>query len=186
MVGFAQIIQVFGKVVQDCTNVRLHAHFFIGFSWGSKSLSPPPTLLYLDHVECGTSPTNESTLYAFIEWLSIFEATQLFYVVLRSEIQIVDIEDEYTQCLFCRLLECPAQNTEVRPPSPHLRMLGFMISAECSGVFHRDIVSFIYITLNAPHFCMNDNSLMRRQNSGEVDLCVGTVFRWVNFDNSWG
>lgn len=80
MVGFAQIIQVFEKVVQDCTNMRRHAHSFIGFSWGSKSLSPL-ALSWL--CECRTSPTSESTLYPFIEWLSM----------LRSEIQMVDIED---------------------------------------------------------------------------------------------
>lgn len=90
MVGFAQIIQVFEKVVQDCTNMRRHAHSFIGFSWGSKSLSPL-ALSWL--CECRTSPTSESTLYPFIEWLSMFKATQLCYVVLRSEIQMVDIED---------------------------------------------------------------------------------------------
>ena len=90
MVGFAQIIQVFEKVVQDCANTRRHAHSFIGFSWGSKSLSPL-ALSWL--CECRTSPASESTLYPFIEWLSMFKATQLCYVVLRSEIQIVDIED---------------------------------------------------------------------------------------------
>lgn len=31
---------------------------------------------------------------------------------------------------------------------------------------------------------MNDNFLMRWQNSGEVDLCVGPVSWWVNFHNS--
>ena len=50
-------------------------------------------------------------------------------------------------------MESHAWDLEVRPPSPHLRVLGFMTSAACSGIFKLGHYS-IYIT-HTLHFCVD-------------------------------
>lgn len=140
-----------------------HGFFHSPYKFQSHS----PRLPCMSHVKCrpASSPTSESTLNPlYTELLSTFKATQLCYVILskppNSDYGYWETEESTLSIFSAESMESNAWNLELKPPSPHLRVLEFMTHAACSGICKLGHYS-VYITHTLP-FCMDYYSLMRK------------------------
>lgn len=72
-------------------------------------------------------------------------------------------------------MESHAWNLELKPPSPHLRVLEFMTHAACSGICklgHLYLFNYLYNS----HSAILHGLLHFNEKSSEVSLGVGVVF----------
>lgn len=138
-----------------CKSVQIWGGMLIFLLVSHGVLSHSPPLLYPDRVECRTSPTNKSTLCPFIELLSVFRATQLCYIVLRSENQI-QISGYWRWGIpsvfsadFWSLMPRTERSCRPFPISECWRLWSLQNALVC---FSQDILLFLYITLTPRTF----------------------------------